>query len=846
MPAVPSRKPRRLRRWLWPAAAAVLLGLWLARGPLLGPLVARLVASQVAAAAGGQVRIASADGGWLRDARLRGIEAQAPGWRVRARQITADYRPGLLLGDAAALDSVSVDGVEAMLDLDAAPPGAGGWPPALAQLPQRLPSLRLDGEVVLRAGGRELRLADLRLSIADGRAELAMRELRLDGRVFALPPLRFSRPNRETMRLDEPVELPLPGLHCEQLELTLGSTVQQLVAAGRLAGGTWQARVAAGEASIDLQRIDLAALGLLPQGFGPILVDGRIERIADGWAVRSLHASATGVSLVAAVEIASGPWRLRDLAATLSADLPRLRPGLAGRIQAEVRGDLPLASWSQGRVTVEVLGTDLQVGGQSCAPTRLAAQLEARAIKLLAVDGGWGGCAARLVPPAAAPVAAPAAGWLLPPSTLAVAGGTAVVTAHGDDGGAFSGEVQLDGVQLAQLPFAHALRHLRGTLAGSLRFGSGTSWSASCQVDGLEAKLSADVPTITAGRARLSAGPGVLEVNELHAELGGAGLDATGRIRLDGEANFALTCRGSNLLLVQRPDARVRADLDLQLGGSFAAPLLAGEVLVTSALITPELQGGGQGDLGDDRIVLFELPDPPLSAVRFALQVRSAAADAAERGVRVVTRWGRGTCDLDLRLGGTGALPAPEGRVSVRDGVATLPFSTLKVTHGELVFPPGDPFQPRLTATAGARIRNYDVQAQVTGTLSQPVLRVTGSGLDEQEAVMLLTTGSTPRELSDPQSQKAALGRVGVWLGQEAWRDLEGLDGVDDGPSLTERLVITWGRERSGQGRDTIDTEVELTEPGSDPAVLLYGERDRYDQYNAGVILRLSWGGDAP
>ena len=92
----------------------------------------------------------------------------------------------------------------------------------------------------------------------------------------------------------------------------------------------------------------------------------------------------------------------------------------------------------------------------------------------------------------------------------------------------------------------------------------------------------------------------------------------------------------------------------------------------------------------------------------------------------------------------------------------------------------------------------------------------------------------------------AALGRVGVWLGQEAWRDLEGLDGIDDGPSLTERVVITWGRERSGQGRDTIDSEVELTEPGSDPAVLLYGERDRYDQYNAGVILRLSWGGEEP
>lgn len=66
-----------------------------------------------------------------------------------------------------------------------------------------------------------------------------------------------------------------------------------------------------------------------------------------------------------------------------------------------------------------------------------------------------------------------------------------------------------------------------------------------------------------------------------------------------------------------------------------------------------------------------------------------------------------------------------------------------------------------------------------------------------------------------------------------------GPDDPDAGPSLTDRVSITWGR-------DTIDSEFELTAPGSYPAVLLYGMRDRYDQYNAGLILRLSWGGEAP
>lgn len=853
MPATPPRKPRRSKRWLWLAAGAVVIGLWLARSLLLGPVVARIAAAELGKATGGQARIARATGGWLGDAQLEGVALQGQGWSVQVRRIEADYGFALLRGDASALHSLSVSGVEAMLDLDALPKSADRqrWPAVLAQLPESLPTLRLDGDVTLRIAGRELRVEGIELAVADGIAELRNRSVTFDGKPYPLPPVHLSRPTRETLRLDQPIDLPFPGLRCEHLEITLGTSVQHLVADGRLAGGTWQARIAAGEASVDLLGIDAVALGLLPPTLGAVLVDGRLEQTADGWAVRSLRVAAAGLSLDASALVKADPWRCTDLAATLSADLAPLQAGLQGRILATMRGDLPFAQWSRGRLDLVVTGADLVAGGKPCAPLRLEARLESGVVQLLALAGGCGGYDAQLVEGDEVEVEAQSDGWRLEPRPIRLAGGIVTLTARGDEAGSVAGEFQLDGLPLAQLPLATGLRHLRGTASGTFRF-AGTlaapTWSGEVRLDGVEAKLSADIPTFVAGQARIVVEPGLLTVVDLRGELGGAEVTASGRIRLDGGGDaLALVCQGSNLLLLQRPDARVRADLDLRLGGSLASPLLSGDVLVQSAMITPELQAGGSGGgLGDDRIVLFELPDPPLSTLRFAVQVRSTTDTAADRGVRVITRWGRGTCDLDLRLGGTGALPAPEGRVSVRDGVATLPFSTLNVTHGELVFPPGDPFDPRLTATAAARIRVYDVQVQVTGTLSQPVIRVSGSGLDEQEAMMLLTTGSTPRELADPQSQKAALGRVGVWLGQEAWRDFEGLDGVDDGPSLTDRVVITWGRERSGQGRDTIDTEVELTEPGSDPALLLYGERDRYDQYNAGIILRLSWGGEEP
>lgn len=833
----------------------MLVGLWLARGPLLGPVVARTAAAALADATGGQARIAGATGGWLGDASFSGVDLAGPAWSLHADRVAADYRVGLLGGDLSALRSVVVAGMAVSFDADALPasPSATAWPAVLAQLPERLPAVQVDGDAVLRLAGHELRLTGLGLSSADGVIELRQRGVTLDGHPYPLPPLRLRRQGRETLRLDQPVDLPLPGLRCDHLELTLGTTDQHLVADGRLAGGTWQVRVGPGTVAIGVRGVDAVALGLLPPVLGPVLVDATVEQAAGGWAVRALHVAADGVALDAAAVVEPAPWRCRDLAADLAVELSRLRPGAQGRIQANLRGGLPLdrQRWMQGRLDLAVTGTDLLVRGAPCAPLRLDARLGDGVIRLLALQGGWGGCEAQLMAETGDAIEPQPDGWRLQPRPIAVAGGIVTLAAQGDADGSLHGELQLTGLPLARLPFTSALRHLQGTAAGAVHLGgtlTAPTWTGELNLDGVEAKLSADIPTFTAGRARIAVEPGLLTVTELRGELGGAELTAAGRIRLDGGAEaLDLVCRGRNLLLVQRPDARVRADLDLRLGGSIAAPLLSGEVVVVSALITPELHAGGAAaGPADDRIILFELPDPPLSTLRFAVQVRSTADTAEDRGVRVVTRWGRGLCDLDLRLGGTGALPAPEGRISVREGVATLPFCTLKVTHGELVFPPGDPFVPRLTATAGARIRTYDIQAQVTGTLGQPVVCVTGSGLDEQDALMLLSTGSTSRELQDPQTQKAALGRVGVWLGQETWRNLEGMDGIDDGPSLAERLVITWGRERSDQGRDTIDSEVELTEPGSHPSVLLYGERDRWDQYNAGVILRLSWGGDPP
>ena len=78
----------------------------------------------------------------------------------------------------------------------------------------------------------------------------------------------------------------------------------------------------------------------------------------------------------------------------------------------------------------------------------------------------------------------------------------------------------------------------------------------------------------------------------------------------------------------------------------------------------------------------------------------------------------------------------------------------------------------------------------------------------------------------------------------EAWDLVDGDTNPDAGPRLLERVTVDFGRQVSDSGKDTIEAQVEVTKPDVRPAVLIYGERDRWDEYNAGLILRFRWGGE--
>jgi hypothetical protein len=420
------------------------------------------------------------------------------------------------------------------------------------------------------------------------------------------------------------------------------------------------------------------------------------------------------------------------------------------------------------------------------------------------------------------------------------------------------GSLDLVGLDLQQLaPVLGWLRHLAGTASGHLACSGSVGQprgEGRITVSALEAKLSPAIPTLTAGTLRLALAGSKLTIEECSGLLGEERITAQGTVRLDAPGGPAVSASvaGNNLLLLQRPDARLRADLALTAGGTWPALLVAGDITVTSALLTPELSllraalraPGAAKPAGDGRLVLFEL-EPPLSELQFDLRIASRPeVEGRDDGVRLTTDVVRAVADLDLRLGGTGAAPQPEGRIQMRKGVLVLPACSLRVIQGELVFAPGKPFAPRLNAVATTRLRGHEVTVRVEGPLADPQVTASANGLDDNDAMMLVTTGATPSELETEGGQRGAVGRAGAWLGLEAWRMIEGPGDPDSGPGLGERLTLDWGRKVSADGRDTIEAEFLLTPLERALGLLLYGQRDRYEDYNMGFILRWSWGGD--
>jgi len=210
-----------------------------------------------------------------------------------------------------------------------------------------------------------------------------------------------------------------------------------------------------------------------------------------------------------------------------------------------------------------------------------------------------------------------------------------------------------------------------------------------------------------------------------------------------------LTLAGDNLVLVDVPDVRAVANVDLQVAFDGQALNIDGELMIPSARIRPSNIGASKIYESEDVVIVAgELPEEPVAedsagAIQIFGNLRTSLGDDVIVDLDVAEADITGAVDLTW----TGDLiPMADGRLIV-DGEILAFGQRLDITEGQIRFPRGPVDDPYLRLRAEREIfGNTQVRRAgllVAGSLKRPTIEAyTNPMTTEERALTLLVTGS--------------------------------------------------------------------------------------------------------
>jgi hypothetical protein len=348
-------------------------------------------------------------------------------------------------------------------------------------------------------------------------------------------------------------------------------------------------------------------------------------------------------------------------------------------------------------------------------------------------------------------------------------------------------------------------------------------------LEGITVTAGGVLPPIQDAHGTLAFDGRTVTLESVRGELGHAPVTLSGTISLfDESPSVDLAVKGDNLLLARDFYLRLRADVDVTVTGPLDALLVKGAVGIRDAIYSRPMQLMVQGaPPADGKLELFSIRKGPLRNMEFDVAV------TGDRTLRVSNNVIRGEFSLDLQLAGTGEVPEPRGRIVFRDTLVKMPFSSLKVDRGEVAFPIDNPFAPKIDVAAHTRMKGYDLDVQVSGEMPEVEIHVASRPtLSQEDAILLLTTGVTRGELERDGLSRTAIVKLATYFGQQLVSSAAG-PSDPDARTFFDRFSFEMGRDLSRTGKETMEGEFELNQ-----RYYLRGERDRFDDYNMGVVWR--------
>ena len=261
-------------------------------------------------------------------------------------------------------------------------------------------------------------------------------------------------------------------------------------------------------------------------------------------------------------------------------------------------------------------------------------------------------------------------------------------------------------------------------------------------------------------------------VETLSLEIAGGTVSGSGKTGLQDATKPTLdfSLKGTSLPLKRDESMIVRADANLDIRGDLQQAAISGTVEIVDSLYYRDFE-----------ILPVRVPFTAPSRPKLpTIDPDEKAADMPEPyrnwtlDVRVRTRdpilirgnLANGSAIGDVRFGGTLGDIQPQGNAIIHDATARLPFSTLRVDNGAVLFTPAGGLNPELNIRGTSTIGRYEVNVFFYGPVDAPKTALTSDPpLPESEIMTLLATGTTSEGLEGGQAAtlKAAQLLVEEW-----------------------------------------------------------------------------------
>ncbi len=369
-----------------------------------------------------------------------------------------------------------------------------------------------------------------------------------------------------------------------------------------------------------------------------------------------------------------------------------------------------------------------------------------------------------------------------------------------------------------------AIRFVEGTVAADLKV-AGTvgkpEFSGALELNIPAARAeNITVPAVRDFRARLAFTPKQLRFEQFSGEIGGGKLNVAGQVDFvkltEPMLGLAITAR--DVLAVRDDNVTARVNADVRITGPLAAAEVAGRVGITKSRYLKDI------DIVPINFPGKPAPAPPAPAEADpSIGINTPPLNNWKFDVAIKTddpffvrgNLANGRAAVDLHLRGTGATPLLDGNVNVENLVATLPFSRLEISNGNVAFTPDQPLNPVLDLTGTSTIRNYLVTVYVTGRAKDPkVVFSSEPPLAQEQIVSLLATGATTDELSG--SAEGLAGKATLLVLEDVYRRTfkkkNASADAEPRSTLADRLNFDVGNVDPATGKQEVSTQYKISD----------------------------------